>query len=114
MNIETIVKMSKMSKAEKSLLIFFEARATDYHGSVTGVSMNAEDFIIAEKWNEEGFVKFGRIATEHVNAKRGGNWCKLSDEAWEIAHVLRKERANRCWENKVWTTTEEKKELQLA
>ena len=111
MNIESINKMDKMTRTEKSLLLFFEARATDNNGSVLAPNMNSEDFDIAKKWNEEGFVKFGRIASEHVTAQRGAYWCNLSEEAWEIAHALRKAKAERCWASRVWITTEEKREL---
>ena len=97
-----------MTKDEKSLLLFFEARAVEKAGKLDLINMNEEDMKIAKKWDEEGFCRFGRVASEGVN-QYGSHWCKLSDEAWKLASDERKERAARIWDNRTWQTTEEKR-----
>jgi hypothetical protein len=105
-----IIKAQELTKDQKSLLLFLETRQVDYGGRVNATHMNNEDMKIAEKWNEEGFVLFGRIVIRNHNSD-GAHWCKLSNEAFEMAHKLRIERADRMWLNKTWLSTEESKEM---
>lgn len=93
-----ICDMSNLTKAEKSLLLYFETQATDYGGTLEGARMNAEDFAIARHWNEFGFVRFGRIAFADIKKLNGvarDHWCVLSDDAWRLAHIERRERCER-------------------
>ena len=57
------VKMfiEKMTRDEKSLLIYFEHCMVDAHGCVDNRKMNADDYEIAKRWTKEGFVHFCRI-----------------------------------------------------
>jgi len=100
----------KMSKDEKSLLLFLETRQVDYGGRVKIDHMNGEDMEIVKSWKKSKFIGFGRIVIRNHNSD-GTHWCKLSEEAIKIAHELRIERANRMWENKTWLSTEESKEM---
>ena len=103
--------LEKMTRDERSLLLFFEACAVDHGGRVNTRHMNDEDRQIAEEWNEEGFCQFGRVGSKFLTlktAKLGTHWCKLSDEAWKLAHVERKARGIRMWDKRTWLTTEEK------
>ena len=92
--------LDTMTRDERNLLLFFETQAVDHGGLVdlkqrrgqVGI-MNKEDFDIAKKWNEEGFVKFGRIKFHSII--EATHWCELSDEAWGIAHAERKARCTR-------------------
>ena len=102
--------LDTLTKDERSLLLFMESRATDQSGRVKTVHMNEADMKIAERWNREGFVKFGRIASEDLS-EFGSHWCFLSDEAWTLAHAERKARAARTWAKRGWKTTEEKRAL---
>lgn len=102
--------LAEMSKDERSLLLFLETRAVDYGGRVKEAHMNKEDFKIAEKWNEEGFIEFGRIVARNINTD-GGHWVKLSDDAWKLAQEERKARATRMWENRTWISTEDSREM---
>lgn len=70
--------------------------------------MNADDFKIAERWNAEGFVRFGRIASEYLS-NAGAHWCSLSEEAYVLAYEERKARCIRTWAKRTWRTTEEKR-----
>ena len=89
--------MKNLTREESSLILYLESRATDYCGKVDSSRMNRNDFTIAEKWNDDGFVKFGRLKGDVVT-KSASHWCCLSDEAWRVAHNERKMRANRGWE----------------
>lgn len=96
-----------MTKDERSLLLFLECRATDHGGRINSINMNQDDIKTAQQWNFEGFLKFGRIASDDLS-EYGNHWCFLSDEAWQLAHAERKARSARLWEGRQWKTTEEK------
>lgn len=90
--------MELTTREEKSLLLFLETQAVDYGGKIEGVRMNADDFAIAKRWNEAGFVQFGRIAFHDIKRLAGvarDHWCVLSDEAWKLAHEERRARCER-------------------
>lgn len=102
--------LKTMTKDERSLLLFLETRAVDYGGRVKLDHMNAEDIGIAQKWNKEGFLGFGRIVIRNHNPD-GTNWVKMTKEAWTLAHKERKARAKRLWLNKTWVSTEDSKAI---
>lgn len=90
--------MADLTKEEKSLLLYFETQATDYGGTLEAARMNETDMAIARRWNESGFVQFGRIAIADIR-EHGGvhrtHWCVLSEEAWTAAHAERRARCDR-------------------
>lgn len=102
--------LETMSGEERSLLLFLETRAVDYGGRVNVEHMNQVDMNIAERWNSEGFVGFGRIVMRNHN-RDGTHWCKLPEEAWKLAHAERKARHERMWLKRNWITTEESREV---
>ena len=107
------MELKDLSKDERSLLLFLETQAVDYCGAVDATHMNKEDFDIAKKWKEEGFIKFGRIYSEDLNTTivfkhLGTHWVELSDQAWEFAHQERKARSDRMTKVRKWRKTEEK------
>lgn len=109
--------MDLTTKDERSLLLYLETRAVDHGGRVADANINAEDLAIAERWNAQGYVNFGRVAWEDVTAGRvtgSAHWCLLSPEAFEDAHRLRRERAARMWANRTWRSTAEKREAEHA
>jgi hypothetical protein len=88
----------ELTKTEKSLLLFMETQAVDYGGTLESVRMNADDFAIAKRWNETGFVQSGRIAFNDIKRNAGiarDHWCVLSEEAWAAAHLERRARCQR-------------------
>ncbi len=103
------MKYQNLDKDEESLLLFLETRAVDYGGRVNMMHMNQEDMKIANDWDDAGFISFGRIVVRNHNSD-GTYWVKLSDDAWKVAHRLRKERAKRMWDNKTWLGTKESME----
>jgi hypothetical protein len=80
------------TKEELSLLLYIETCAVDRGGKVQGVRMNAEDFAIARRWTEAGFIRFGRLPASQCD-QHGSHAVILSDEAWKIAAGERKRRA---------------------
>ena len=95
-----------MTKDEKSLLLYLETCAVDQTGRIDQRRMNDLDRSIAERWADEGFIKYGRIACHDINSTLT-HWCVLSSEAWMLAGALRQQRALRTQQNRKWRTTEE-------
>lgn len=107
------MELKDLSKDEKSLLLFLETCAVDKSGRVNVEHMNAQDMEIAKRWNESGFLGFGRIC--HADCKPiGTHWTKLSPEAFTLCGQEREARAGRKWEAKSYVTTEEKRQAQEA
>ena len=96
-----------MNRDELSLLLYFESCAVDYGGRVNQLRMNAQDFEIAEKWNEDGFIEFGRIKIADHN-RDGGYWVRMTESAWTAAHVERRDRAARMLIQKRYRRTKDK------
>jgi len=90
--------IDKMTRDEKNLLLYFEACLVDQNGYICGARMNEVDFGIAKRWNEEKFISFGRIPFHDIDQTKSipnTNWVRLTEDAWVIAHQLRKERSER-------------------
>jgi len=102
--------LETMSKDERSLLLYLECRSVDYGGRVDALHMNAEDLTIAKKWNEEGFIEFGRIVYRNIT-NAGTQFVKFSEEAWKLAHEERRARFNRMWLKRDWISTKESMEI---
>ncbi|MFA5525775.1 MAG: hypothetical protein WC992_03025 [Acholeplasmataceae bacterium] len=82
---------------EQSLLLYLESRLVDHGGMLQGGpggAMNGEDFDIAERWHASGFIEFDELSEAEVNRRRGHTHrCRFSEEAWRMAHRLRRLRA---------------------
>lgn len=96
------------TREEKSLILFFETQAVDYSGIVGTIHMNNTDMEIAEKWDKQGFIVFRRRPfkdiekdSEFYQRDKRTHYVMLSDDAWIVAHALRKIRAeNNAFTNK--------------
>lgn len=85
----------ELSKDERSLLLYLESNAVDYGGKLDARRMNKEDFDILKRWNDEGFVRFGRIAARDIQKLPShifDHWVVLSEAAWEAARQERRAR----------------------
>lgn len=108
LNVEkTVADVWVMTRRELSLLLFFECAVVDVAGAVDSRRMNRDDFEIAERWNAEGFVRFGRVNSRDLNQKtREGfhrtHWVELTERAWQAAHLERRARAERVAERRTW------------
>jgi hypothetical protein len=111
--------LSDMTKEERSLLLFLETQLVDHAGRVNVDHINDNDFRIAERWTEEGFITFKRrplkeiqkeskkIAHLWTRTSRPTRVCRFSDEAWRLAHEERKARAARCeYKSAAWAKEE--------
>ncbi len=95
--------LKEMTRAERSLLLFLECRLVDYRGGVATVHMNKEDFGIASRWTDEGFINFKCQPWSDVERSRKmlGSFKMIthtvtfSEEAWNLAHQERKNRYER-------------------
>ena len=88
----------ELTKVERSLLLFFETVAVDSSGVIVDLRhISNEDVKIGERWNKEGFLRFKRYSYDSViiNKKVLTYRVKLTDEAIDLAHRLRKERIRR-------------------
>jgi len=88
------MNLNKMSRNERSLLLYFETCAVDLGGRVDMRRLNEDDIQIAKCWAENGFVGFGRIVIKDHNGQ-GTNWVELTDDAWSLAHQERRARQER-------------------
>jgi len=97
-----------MSKDERSLLLYVESCSVDYAGKLEPARMNDADMAILKEWGEAAFpfVTHGRIAAADIKAGKL-LWCRLSPEAWELAHEERKARSEHMWGSRKWQTTAE-------
>lgn len=85
----------ELTKDEENLLMFLEYTAVDQWGWIDDMrKLNQDDLVIMEKWNEENFI-FSKRGRNISDGKQLTYIVKLSDEAWELAHKLRKEKALR-------------------
>lgn len=102
------MKLSTMTKDEKSLLLFLETCAVDRGGRVDTRRMNSTDRNIVDGWTILQFVRFGRICYADLSPDSDtSDWVHLSEEAFRLAHEERKARAERMWDKRSWRTTEE-------
>lgn len=91
--------IDKLTNDEKSLLLYFEDCLVNQRGYVVAARMNNIDFDIAKKWNKEKFISFHRVPFHDINQDKRfprTHWVRLTEDAWTIAHQLRKERSERA------------------
>ena len=96
------MKLADLTKAERSLLLMFECCVVDRYGGVESIRMNREDFDIADRWNESGFVRFGRIYSKDIRDQRSmgsqenyliGASCLMTHGAWLMKNGARASNA---------------------
>lgn len=92
------IKIEDLTREEKSLLLFFETCCVDDASKVDTRRMNDKDFQIAKKFSEEKLITFKRIKFEFLKNNKT-HVVTLSDNAWELVHKLRKERAEKNYKH---------------
>ncbi len=100
--------LETLTKDQKSLLLFCECCCVDNAGIYQPERTNDTDRQNLDTWREEGFLDHGRVSSEHLSPTRR-LWVRLGHEAMAMAQTLRRDRAERMWKNRTWTTTEEKR-----
>lgn len=98
--------LRRLSKAQRSLLLFLETRAVDYGGKVDLQHMNSADMAQAREWHKKGFLRFGRICLDN-NSRKCSHWVELTDKSWKLAHEERRARNERMDTARKWLRTEE-------
>ena len=98
---KTVAEVWTMTGTERSLLLFFETCLVDRAGAIDTRRMNDDDFEIAERWNAEGFVRFGRVKAKDLTETRS-HWVEFAEPAWQAAHLERRTRATRVAANRTW------------
>lgn len=103
-------ELSTMSRDERTLLLYLETRAVDHSGTVDTRRMDASWMESAKMWNDVGFIGFGRIMFHDAEALPAGvsHWVELSERAWQLAHLERRNRAKRMSDKRTWRKTSEK------
>ncbi len=101
------MKLSEMTKQEKSLLVYLEVCLVDSTGKINGVNIDNQDIDILKRWSKLGFIDYGRIHSSHIHDRYTCTWCTFSNEAWKLAHKERKLRSNRMLKKRAWRSTEE-------
>lgn len=93
---------TELTRDEVSVLLYFETCLVDRRGHFSTRQMNDEDFAIAKRWREEGFISYGRIPYKEIRAMKAGSpltrsthWVQFTDAAWKIAYRERRIRAER-------------------
>lgn len=95
---------------EQSLLLYLETCAVDFAGRIDQERMSDTDRRIAERWAEEGYIRYGRVkgyAPSKPSVRT--HWCELSEHALNDAHILRRLRIERGLRNRVWKRVGEEK-----
>ena len=88
-----------LSREEQSLLLYLETCVVDNSCFINTNYINEEDLEILKKFQDNDLIKFGRYSKKDVVTEMHslGFWVFLSDEAFALAHQLRKERALRAY-----------------
>ena len=98
--------MAELDGYRARLLLYLETRSVDYDGVLDTKHLNEEDHATLKAWNENGYVKSGRVAFAMIGGS-ASLWCRLSEEAWIEAHRQRRLRAERCFKSRRWQGTAE-------
>ena len=91
-------KEAELTPDEVSVLLYFEVCLVDRKGTFSTQQMNEEDFAVAKRWREEGFIDFGRVPYRKLigsSPERGTHWVQFTDAAWIAVHRERRTRAEK-------------------
>lgn len=103
------MNLEQMTRDERSLLLYLECCCVDYEGLIDVRKMNKEDIEIAKRWNEAGFITFGRVSAKSIfsGSAKKSHCCTLSPEAWNLAHRERIARFERNYKKRTWLSAKE-------
>lgn len=95
-----MIKTTDLSREEQSLLLYLETCVVDNSCFIDTRYINEEDLEILKKFQDNDLIKFGRYSKKDVVTEMYslGYWVYLSNEAFALAHQLRKERALRAYD----------------
>jgi hypothetical protein len=88
-----------LTKDERSVILYAETCLVDSYGKMAQIRMNKEDLAALDRFKEEGLLDYGRLSAKEImnvhNIIHGTHWVRFTEEAWTLAHKLRRERAAR-------------------
>ncbi|MBR8434795.1 hypothetical protein KDW37_28950 [Burkholderia cenocepacia] len=95
----TPIDIATLTKVERSILLYAETCCVDAGGLLEGKRMNADDMTALRKFADAGILSFGRIPFHLLaslsSLRQPTHWITLTDDAWQLAHALRRQRAAR-------------------
>lgn len=90
-----------LTKDEANIILYLETCLVDNRGYIQPARMNDTDWDIMNEWKRKGLIDFGRRLYKDITKYPTGaggaktHWVKFSNEAWQLAHKHRRERAER-------------------
>lgn len=101
----TPLDITTLTRDERSLLVYAETCLVDHGGLLTAERLNAADMAALAKFKEAGILDFGRIPAKLLGTLPAPgtsgrtlhltHWVTFHEEAWQLAHALRRARAER-------------------
>lgn len=94
------IDIEALSKTERSIILYAETVCVDFGGLLEAEKMNGDDLEALRKFQQAGILAFGRIPSRalsevRTSSRRPTYWITFTDAAWELAHSLRRKRAER-------------------
>ncbi|AAL40321.1 hypothetical protein phiE125p48 [Burkholderia phage phiE125] len=96
----TTIDITTLTKIERSIILYAESCSVDYCGLLEGMRMNDDDLTALRKFQDAGLLSFGRIPAKLLGplsdfGRKPTYWITFTDDAWQLAHALRRQRAAR-------------------
>jgi hypothetical protein len=93
-------EVGRLTKTQRSILLYAECCLVDRGGLLEGVRMNADDVNELKAFAQAGVLEFGRIPAAllkegSVRAPIPTHWVRFTDQAWELAAACRRLSAQR-------------------
>ncbi|MDR6397945.1 hypothetical protein ACTOWA_00425 [Herbaspirillum seropedicae] len=88
--------LMNLSRDEKSVLLYAETCMVDSSGLLESVRLNGEDLAALKRLQDAGLLNYGRVPSELLQQAKGKTyWVTFTERAWDIAHQLRRQRAEK-------------------
>ncbi|MCA8048056.1 hypothetical protein BLA18110_02089 [Burkholderia lata] len=96
----TTIDITSLTKVERSIILYAESCSVEYGGLLEGMRMNDADLVSLGRFEDAGILSFGRVPAALLEplshyGRKPTHWVTFTDEAWQLAHLLRRERAAR-------------------
>jgi hypothetical protein len=88
----------KMTKDERTCLLYLETCAVDYGGLVQGARMNKADHEACARFAELGLATIYRVPSRLFTTQSGqvnNHFVMMTEAGFALAHQLRRQRADR-------------------
>jgi len=101
------MKTEDLTKDQKSLLLYLETCLVDHAGKIEPYRMNEVDWENMVFFKSLGLIDWERLTAKYVTSTRGcayrpTHWVSFEcEDAWVLAHQLRRERAERLRESEI-------------